>query len=938
MPVADYNIRWEYLSTEHETKDKELREILTIYSEDKPMKYMAYAVLGTYGVGKTQFLYHIHQLAIEEGVIPLYFLAEDLFREVITENRTWTPGVIYSLIEDKISKIKEALSTNKALEMQDILDPRRKIRKDSPEVIERVLEKISKKVLENPKIILLLDELEGQYGNLQKIVQTKDRSPLREWLETKSHLKFLAFAPAGIYELGGADRDRVKRIILPPADVGYIRGKLINDAGKSNSCWWLSRGKARQIFKCVDILNKLEDTYDESRVSRIIKQELDSIGQPPTEVPPAVTDKIPPSKIIFLFKLSPMAGEKRRRYVIDTEKLTTGEFAEKLIEAFKIGKDNAMLISEYFKKTLCALSDYKWVTFIEEDDLPELFCLVLDHFLEYEHGDPELSKTFGEILSLYEKSKKESAAIYGIIGRLWELKETEFKLPLSIKEIREAFPFPTMNPIVKNYVPEEMKKRWIGRELPVWNWKEGLITVLFFVSTKDLKAYSETDEFLSLCLPDGNGTLCLLPPDEEIKEEEKSPLLKWLEENDKLRIIRLQPLLTDFLLSASGEISNVPGDFNEIMTVFRENKEDILLSRKSEIYGKAINDIVKDELPRPKTYCSETPPDAATTWGKGQITDRDVSVSGIALAFSKLKPEERNILIELRELFKGGREGSGEGDLHAYLPSKGGYSTLADDILPRQSKKKELKDAEIIARMRGHWRENEKRNLENLARILPLEKFLKLHSDEDINRLLEALWRVTRGKFEVEETDTLIDDLKKDIIPTLKQCEELEKLVKDFGLSGIDFRDHEQLVKSLPSFEKLLEILDKSVNISPTTKKIIALLTKNLEGLDDDIRDLSNLCNNAKRALEDMKESAENLEKNFAEYKKATKFIGISKKDLTGIIDKQLKIEDTRDLEKIEEEANERKEWLDTVSARLAELEGKLNQLQDTLSQIKGEV
>jgi hypothetical protein len=934
MPVADYNREWEHLSIEHETKHFEVKEILSSYIGNKPLKYMAYAILGTYGVGKTQFLYHVHKLAIEKGVIPLYFLAEDLFREVITENQTWTPGNVYNLIEDKISKLKEFLSKKVSAEIQNILDPRGKIRKDSPELVERVLEQFSGRVSEEDKITLLVDELEGQYGNLQRLVQSRDRSPLREWLESKSHLKFLAFAPAGIYELGGADRDRVKRIVLPAADTKYIREKLIRDAGKSNSCWWLSRGKARQLFKCVDVISKRDSIDEASIVSRILKQELDSIGQPPTEVPPAVTDKIRPSKIPFLLRLSPVPGEKRRRYVINAGELRTGEFAEKLIEAFRIAKDNAVLISEYFKKTLHALSDSEWITYIDEDDLPELFCLVLDHFLEYEHGDPELSKRFGEILSLYEKSKKESAAIYGIIGRLWELRETEYQLPLAIGEIRGAFPFPTMNPVVKNYVPEEMKKKWEGRGLPLWIWKEGTTTILFFASARDLKAYSETDEFLSLSLPDGSGLLSLLPPDEEITKEEKGFLLKWLEENAKLKIIKLQPLLTDFLLSASGELFEIPGGFQETLRDFKQNKEDILLSRKSEIYGKAIDDTVTDELPRPTIFCSETPPDATAIWGKGQI-EREISVGGIALAFSKLKPEERNILVDLRELFKGGREGRGEGDLHILLPSKGGYSTLVDDLLPRLGRKKELKDAEPVARLRGYWRENEKRNLENLARILPLKDFLKLHPEEDINRLLEALWRVTRVNFEVGKIDELLEKLQKDIIPTLKMCRDLEKMVVGLGSSGVDFGDYEQWVKSLPSFERLSEILSKSTNASSLVKTITMLLVENIEDIDSDIRILSNLCRNAKRALAELRESAENLEKNFSEYKKAVKFIGVSKKDLKKMIDEQTKMAGVRKIERTKEEANEIKDYLDTVSAQLAELEQKLDQLQGVLSQIK---
>jgi hypothetical protein len=446
MALADYVRKWEHLSKEHGVADRQVREILDNYSSSKALKYLAYAILGTYGAGKTQFLYHIHGYAIQRNIIPLYCIAEDLLREILAEGRPWTPGHLYSVVEGKLSRAIELLSAGNESATADVLDPRGKIRKDAPDIIQTVLNAFSGKVPEKPKVILLVDELEGQYGNIQRIVQTIDRSPLREWLESKTHLKFLAFAPAGIYELGGADRDRVKRIVLPPADVKYVRQNLIKDAGKSNSCWWLSRGKARQLFKCVDVLNTVEDNLDASRVSRIIKQQLDPIGQPPTEVPAALTDRIPPSKIPHLLRLLPESGTGKRRYVINAEQLETGEFAEKLVEAFGLTKDNAVLIAEYFKKTVYALSDDRWNVYIDEHDLPEMFCLVLDHFLEYEHGDPERAKTFGEILSLYDRSRKESAAVHGIIGRTWEHKECEYELPLTVEEIRRAFPFPTMNP------------------------------------------------------------------------------------------------------------------------------------------------------------------------------------------------------------------------------------------------------------------------------------------------------------------------------------------------------------------------------------------------------------------------------------------------------------------------------------------------------------
>lgn len=942
MIVADYDKKWEPLSNEHKKKDEEIQQLLDKYTTGS-LEDLAYAIIGTYGVGKTQLLFQIHKYAIERNIIPLYFLAEDLFKEVVENNVTCTPGNVYKLIEDKVSSLREGLPNGDALEIYRILDPREKVRKDTPKVLETVLRKFSGKNIDGTKVLLLVDELEGQYPVLQKLDQTGERSPLMQWLESRTHLKFLAFAPAGIYELGGADRDRVKRKVIPAADVKYMRENLIKDAGKSNACWWLSRGKARQFFKTAEVLEKLESEYirDVAKASRIIKGELDSIGQPPTEVPAALTDKISPSKISFLLELAPITCERGRRYIINTEKLQTGEFAERLIEAFKINKDNAILISEYFRKTVRALSDDEWLTYIDERDLPELFCLVLDHFLEYEHGSPEFLKTSKEILSLYERSKEEHAAMHGTIGTLWERREIERGLPLSIEEIRGAFPFPTMNPIVKDYVPNDMKRKWEGRNKPLWMWTDGNITVLFFASARDFIAYSETDEFLSSSLLDTKGVLCLLPYGEDLRKEEKKLLFKWLEGNGKLKIIKLQHLLTDFLLSASGELTAIPGNLQEILKDFKEDKEDILLSRKTGIYEKALSDTVKDELPKPETIYKGNPPDADNVWGRTQIGYRMIAVSGIALAFSHLKPEERLLLADLRELFKGTREGRGAGDLRYLIsgrepPGKGGHTRLPDRLLPYQARGAGITNTEIIEKVKAYWHSEETDKIEELARILPLNNFLKLYQDEDVSRLLEAIWRTVRGNFEAEDLDGFIQKIQKDFIPTLNACQELEEAGSKFGLRGIAFGSYEQLVKSLPGFKKLLEVVRKSTDASPLVKSIVSILVESINDVDSDIRDLDNLCNNARRAMEDLNESAKNLKKNFWEYKRAVKFVDLKEQDIEQIINDQIKMVGIPDSEEAEREAAERKKYLDEVSTSLFRLEHELTDIENLFRTTKG--
>jgi len=89
MIVANYEAKWEPLSKEHENIDREIQRILEHYKNETSIESFAYAILGTYGIGKTQLLYQIHKYSIEKEIIPLYFLAEDLFREIIKEREDY---------------------------------------------------------------------------------------------------------------------------------------------------------------------------------------------------------------------------------------------------------------------------------------------------------------------------------------------------------------------------------------------------------------------------------------------------------------------------------------------------------------------------------------------------------------------------------------------------------------------------------------------------------------------------------------------------------------------------------------------------------------------------------------------------------------------------------------------------------------------------------
>lgn len=88
--------------------------------------------------------------------------------------------------------------------------------------------------------------------------------------------------------------------------------------------------------------------------------------------------------------------------------------------------------------------------------------------------------------------------------------------------------------------------------------------------------------------------------------------------------------------------------------------------------------------------------------------------------------------------------------------------------------------------------------------------------------------------------------------------------------------------------------------------------------------------------MEDLSESVETLKRNFWEYKRAVKFVGLKEENIEQVINDQMKMVGTPDLEDLETEADERKNYLNEVSTSLSRLEQGLSQLEDLFTTIKG--
>lgn len=936
IPLVE--IKWEHFSRSHEELEKKVDGVLEQYAATPGPEFVwSHVVVGTFGAGKTQFLFHVFNKALEKGLLPLYFLAEDLFGEIIRGEveTAWLPGNVADLVAEKVSKAKDSISKGDRLALTDILNPQTE---NATRMMDQLIDRFAHKDASSLKGVLLLDELEQQYRTLQAKVRVDERSPLRAWLERKNHLRFLALAPVGIYEMGGADQTRVGRLVIPLVDITYVREKYFpQDVGKANACWWLSRGKPRHLFKAVERLKDVEiSSLETSQAYHIISDELDPIGQEPSKVPPAVLESISATKYTSILDLAPIEGQTARRFCIDMNKFDAGLLAEKLIDALKVGRGNSVLISSYFGVVSRALSDDHGFTYLSTDELAELLALALDLLLEYEHASPGVKDSLREIMSAYEGVRQ--PILYVSLAPLWDMKETPKQLPLSVREVREAFPFPIMNPIVKNYIPEDIKARWEGKGSPIWKWEEGSITVLFFASWRDFDSYSETDEFSSLALPEGSGVLYILPTDQQ--EGEKRMVHEWLERNGKLAKAVAPPLPAGFLLSSAGEIQqNIPGDLSKVLSDFQENNEDVILSRKARIYSEAIHDIVKSHLPRPTAFCKEIPPYSDTIWGKAQIGNRAIAIPGCALAFGGLNPVEKALAIQLRELFRGGREGRGAGFLHPFL-GRAGHVSIADNLLPHYDRKRELRDSEPITRMRDYFGTLE-RELADLARLVPLNDFVKLENEEDRNRLLEAFWRATRGELDDTGLGELVERLEMEVVPVASEASTLEmQAIKHLGIAGVDFEDAEKVVRAKDGLGKLSQqandvIQDKSSGAFVLRSLYKLFISELIDNVERNVRNLRSALGAVRGSLDDLNNASEDLRNNFWQCTKATQFAELKEDDIKAMISQEVQVDGTVTLHELETHARQATASLETLSERFSTLENSLGKLGTAFGGIK---
>lgn len=872
--IATYDEDWVNLSEEHERTEEDIRRIIEKYRKGEELDYHSYTVVGVFGSGKTQLLYHIHEECLNQDILPLYFEADRLFESVF-ELDDPGPGDITDIIQRKTAEIEEAISENDADTVHELLNPGDDIEKEA--LADSILENFGGESIE--KKAILVDELEQQYESLQEYVRVDENSPLRDWLERGNELKFLALAPAGMYEMGGADRTRCGRIVIPPADIGYLREEFFEDnVGLANACWWLSRGNPRHILSNANALERRDGLteYPAHEISEFLNG-LDPIGQEPSVVPAANLDEVHRGELNDLLDLAPQEAEERRRYVIDVEGADEAEFIERAAEIFDVERSVADYLARYFFLVAGTLSDEENRCYV--DELDGLFALAIDFLLEYQHNNPEIKEGIREVTEAY--NQLDSNEIDATIGRLFEYKQTTKALPFTTSKIREIFRLPIVDPVVKDNLVKEIREEYEGDGRPLWKISRQNRTVYFFISHRDFESYIQSDEFLDSALPDGHTVLCITADSPGAIEGEFE---QWLQNNGKLVLESTSPLLSDFLMSLRGEVDGTPPVDLEDTLDELANSEDPILERKVKIYRESLERSIIGSIANPTTFCDQDAPNTHV-WGRDQIGNRDAVIPALAQAYrEKIGGNDIERLADLGALFESG------GELNFIATSRPGYVTVAGDLLPLHSR--EYEHQQVIKNLRRYF--NNESQLRTLAQLVPEETFRKLSANENKNRLLTAFWRATRGEFDVDDLNENHNWLKKEVISRLDRAEELaSKINSGRHDATLDF-DCQQNSDSFESyiaahnsgaFTTLYELTDSVINDGDLlVQKIYSMYLSALRDHDQAIRKLGGLIDSGHDEFENFENAADDLEKNLWEYSKAREFAGITEDEISTII------------------------------------------------------
>jgi len=817
---ATLDAEWLPLSEQHLKHLQHLERILTEYlrgNKDIP----AVAVVGPYGQGKTQLLFHIVKKVVEEGGVPVYTHADRIVK--LINQKTGEDAKVLPL--DLPKYIQEAMLE----EIRNIRNGQSK--KNTLLTNQQVINYLEGRLtgdLGNKPMVLLIDELEQAYQTLRDKIDTSDRNPIRSLLNPKEILTVLAFAPRSIYEYelgatlgeGEAETSRLSIFPLPTLSPKELRRFLkIPSRGFANFIWWLSRGRARHAIKALQESQKY--AMEETRGFRSFVESMGRIGGVPSFDLDALTDRKGnfATKWKDVLNLVPSSTTNEEEWALLFR--IDGDFAPKAISFFgKLGFSGtySMILADYLSLLLRAISSEDEEAIIKKKDALSLLVATYELSLEHTYDEGFISSLQKDLDELQTNPSLRYSLpdIMEEAGIAESKKLSEF-LPFDFERVLRFFPFPLSSPRLPGTSTNEVEK-WlknVGDNLLAED-KEGPTSLLFFKDFDHFKVYYEKrkHKFVEQTLPEKSLAAILLL-EGEYSSTQSPALVLWLRNQGRLNVERVRPsLLADFLCNA---LFLTKPDFSqprlplrkEIESLREEFREsgDRATARKIYHYRSALDEFIRSvsqTLPgTSKSFTYEKQGVAFEGAYERQKSSRAFFYP-FCLACYVEDTEGLRALAQLRASSE-----RSERPLNEYLPEEGGYRTAVRFLPTTHGTLKVPRHSDSVGTIKSFFKDKVT-DLENLVDSLSKEEFRMLVDDELSRFLLDAYYESKRFK-------GISEGEKKRALEYLVQSLDLQKKILD----------EEEALKSSVGVG-----FEASLKFSPQEEQAIRGLVPLVEGSD----------------------------------------------------------------------------------------------------------
>ncbi|MEZ0393582.1 MAG: hypothetical protein ABWK00_00825, partial [Desulfurococcaceae archaeon] len=268
--VASLTKNWQDFTWVHKDIRERAEKEIENFASDFFGQHCPLVVLGAFGAGKTQLLYHMFKFSWGMGVPAFYLTLKDVLKE-IKERITAEDlvGSLKQLVLSKLDLIRKNLN-NEKIELRllflptvpglsESIPPSELFRKIGVP-LEKVMESIDKALRLKGGVVILVDEVESGFEEFQNKVYEGFRG-VADAVCQGGYGIYITFSVGYVsyYELFlskfGADTAAIRRfklLMIPSVDPDTLYEKvnekiakegLEDDGRKSNTLWWLSRGK-----------------------------------------------------------------------------------------------------------------------------------------------------------------------------------------------------------------------------------------------------------------------------------------------------------------------------------------------------------------------------------------------------------------------------------------------------------------------------------------------------------------------------------------------------------------------------------------------------------------------------------------------------------------------------------------------------------------------